>query len=93
MSSFVIASYLYTPTGLRQTPCRYVATLRTHGTLNQVSFRLEQRGESTGMLQVNEVINLAQQPEYAPVVDDFCRKLKAFQQETSDLWLYKWEYE
>jgi N-sulfoglucosamine sulfohydrolase len=41
----------------------------------------------------NEVVNLAEQPEYASLVADFCRKLKAFQRETSDPWLHKWEYE
>jgi N-sulfoglucosamine sulfohydrolase len=41
----------------------------------------------------DEVVNLAQQAEYASLVDDFCHKLKEFQRETSDPWLHKWEYE
>ena len=41
----------------------------------------------------DELVNLAQQAEYASLVDDFCHKLKKFQRETSDPWLHKWEYE
>lgn len=41
----------------------------------------------------DEINNLADQSEYASLVDDFCTKLKAFQRETKDPWLHKWEYE
>jgi len=41
----------------------------------------------------DEITNLAEMPEHAPLVDEFCQKLKAFQQETKDPWLHKWEYE
>ena len=41
----------------------------------------------------DEITNLAEMPEHAPLVDEFCQKLKAFQQETKDPWLHKWDYE
>ena len=41
----------------------------------------------------DELANLAEEPEYAPLVDRFCMKLRVFQQETNDPWLHKWEYE
>jgi N-sulfoglucosamine sulfohydrolase len=41
----------------------------------------------------NETENLAGQPEHAELVKTFCEKLKTFQEETSDPWLHKWEYE
>jgi len=40
-----------------------------------------------------EVVNLAEKPECAELVADFCAKLRAFQEETNDPWLHKWEYE
>ena len=40
-----------------------------------------------------EVANLAEQAEYKPLVDRFCIRLKAFQEETKDPWIHKWEYE
>lgn len=40
-----------------------------------------------------ETNNLAYQPEYAPFVEEFCRKIKDFQRRTNDPWLHKWEYE
>jgi N-sulfoglucosamine sulfohydrolase len=41
----------------------------------------------------DELINLAAKPEFADMVDGFCRKLQQFQRETKDPWLHKWEYE
>ena len=40
-----------------------------------------------------ETVNLANEPEHAALVDEFCKKLQAFQRETKDPWLHKWEYE
>lgn len=41
----------------------------------------------------NEVVNLAEKEDYASLVEEFCQKLKAFQEKTKDPWLHKWEYE
>ena len=41
----------------------------------------------------DEIENLAERPEYAEMVEGFCNKLRAFQQETEDPWLHKWVYE
>lgn len=41
----------------------------------------------------DEVINLADQPQYAAMVAGFCDRLKSFQCDTNDPWLHKWEYE
>ena len=41
----------------------------------------------------NETTNLADHPAHAARVAGFCDKLKAFQQQTQDPWLHKWEYE
>jgi len=41
----------------------------------------------------NEVVNLAQEPQYAEMTQAFVEKLKAFQKETKDPWLHKWKYE
>jgi N-sulfoglucosamine sulfohydrolase len=41
----------------------------------------------------DEVVNLADRPEYAELVDGFCEKLKTFQRDTRDPWLHKWIYE
>jgi N-sulfoglucosamine sulfohydrolase len=41
----------------------------------------------------DELVNLAVKPEFAGMVDEFCRKLQQFQRETKDPWLHKWEYE
>jgi len=41
----------------------------------------------------NEVNNLADAPEHAQLVEQFIGKLKAFQADTNDPWLHKWEYE
>ncbi len=40
-----------------------------------------------------ETVNLADRPGYAEMVEAFSAKLRAFQQETKDPWLHKWEYE
>ncbi len=37
--------------------------------------------------------HLAALPDYADRVDAFCHSLRAFQQQTGDPWLHKWEYE
>jgi N-sulfoglucosamine sulfohydrolase len=41
----------------------------------------------------NETVNLADRPEHAARVESYCEKLRAFQQETHDPWVHKWEYE
>jgi len=41
----------------------------------------------------DEVVNLAERPEYAGMVRDFAGKLKKFEKETNDPWYHKWEYE
>jgi N-sulfoglucosamine sulfohydrolase len=41
----------------------------------------------------DEVVNLAQEPEYAYQVATLCASLKKFQQDTGDPWIHKWEYE
>ncbi|MBK1876103.1 sulfatase family protein [Pelagicoccus mobilis] len=41
----------------------------------------------------DEIDNLAGKTEYAEMVEAYCEKLKAFQKETKDPWLHKWEYE
>jgi len=41
----------------------------------------------------HEINNLSENSEYTSLVDDFCRKLQAFQRDTNDPWLHKWEYE
>jgi N-sulfoglucosamine sulfohydrolase len=41
----------------------------------------------------DEVVNLAERPEYAELVEAFCAKLRRFQEQTSDPWLHKWIYE
>ncbi|MBM3501893.1 MAG: heparan N-sulfatase, partial [Armatimonadetes bacterium] len=41
----------------------------------------------------HELHNLADAPEQAARVEQLCRKLQAFQRETGDPWLHKWEYE
>jgi len=41
----------------------------------------------------HELNNLAAAPEYADLVEQFCGKLKAFQQQTQDPWITKWTYE
>jgi N-sulfoglucosamine sulfohydrolase len=40
-----------------------------------------------------EVHNLATRPDQAPLVERFCRQLRAFQEQTQDPWIHKWEYE
>lgn len=40
-----------------------------------------------------EVRNLADRPEHAALVQDFCDKLKRFQQQTKDPWIVKWTHE
>jgi len=40
-----------------------------------------------------ELENLADRPEYAALVAEFCGKLRAFQERTDDPWIHKWEYE
>ncbi|HGJ64273.1 TPA: DUF4976 domain-containing protein [bacterium] len=41
----------------------------------------------------HEINNLADKQEYKLLVNEFCRKIKTFQQKTNDPWLHKWEYE
>jgi len=41
----------------------------------------------------DEAVNLAEESEYASLVEEFCRKLQKFQRETNDPWIHKWEYE
>ena len=41
----------------------------------------------------DEINNLAGQPEHAKLLTELQRELKAFQRETRDPWLLKWEYE
>ncbi|QDU91473.1 Arylsulfatase [Pirellulimonas nuda] len=40
-----------------------------------------------------EAKNLAEDPSYKPELDRLKQKLKAFQQETDDPWIMKWDYE
>jgi N-sulfoglucosamine sulfohydrolase len=40
-----------------------------------------------------ESVNLAGDPEYKELVEDFCEDLREFQRQTDDPWLHKWEYE
>lgn len=40
-----------------------------------------------------EVANLADDPGHRDVLDDLKKRLKAFQERTSDPWIVKWEYE
>jgi N-sulfoglucosamine sulfohydrolase len=41
----------------------------------------------------DEVVNLADRPEYAALIETFCEKVKRFQSDTKDPWLHKWIYE
>ncbi len=41
----------------------------------------------------NEIENLADKPEYADLVGEFCEKMKSFQKRTSDPWIVKWVHE
>ena len=41
----------------------------------------------------DEVVNLAEDPQYSAMVDRFIAQLKQFQQETDDPWYHKWTYE
>jgi len=41
----------------------------------------------------DEVKNLADDPDYAKILDELKGKLKAFQERTKDPWILKWEYE
>lgn len=41
----------------------------------------------------DEAVNLAEDPNYAAVLKEYQDKLKAFQKETDDPWIMKWEYE
>lgn len=40
-----------------------------------------------------EIDNLAEEPEYAELVEEFCGKIKDFQKATGDPWIHKWTYE
>lgn len=40
-----------------------------------------------------ENVNLATNPEYAPVLERMKRKLNGYQKNTNDPWISKWEYE
>ena len=40
-----------------------------------------------------EKYNLAADPAYAQVLEEYIAKMKAFQQETDDPWIMKWDYE
>ena len=41
----------------------------------------------------NETVNLALDPNYKEILGGLQRKVHAFQQQTKDPWVYKWEYE
>jgi len=41
----------------------------------------------------DEIVNLADNLQYADLVEEFCAKIKRFQQETQDPWEHKWIYE
>ena len=41
----------------------------------------------------DEVTNLAEKPEFAAVLDDLKKRLRAFQERTKDPWVRKWRYE
>ena len=41
----------------------------------------------------HELHNLADQPEYASMLDDFKKRTRDYQVRTQDPWLHKWEYE
>ena len=41
----------------------------------------------------DEVVNLADDPAHADVLDELKRKLRAFQERTKDPWILKWDYE
>jgi N-sulfoglucosamine sulfohydrolase len=41
----------------------------------------------------DEVVNLAERPEYAELVGEFCAKIRQFQEDTQDPWIHKWIYE
>ena len=41
----------------------------------------------------DEAVNLIDSPKYAEVIEDLKSQLKAFQKETKDPWLLKWNYE
>lgn len=41
----------------------------------------------------HEIHNLANQAQYASLLNDYKAKLKAFQKRTADPWISKWEYE
>ena len=40
-----------------------------------------------------ESINLAGDPDYASVLEDMKKRLKALQRDTGDPWALKWKYE
>jgi N-sulfoglucosamine sulfohydrolase len=40
-----------------------------------------------------EAVDLAEDPEYANILEELKEKLKSFQRRTSDPWLLKWQYE
>jgi len=40
-----------------------------------------------------ERVNLAFDQEHAGLVEEFCARIRAFQEKTRDPWLHKWEYE
>ncbi len=41
----------------------------------------------------DESVNLASNPEYAPVLEKYQQKLRAFQEKMKDPWIMKWNYE
>jgi len=41
----------------------------------------------------HEIHNLADRPEYAGLVAEFCERLRTFQERTDDPWIVKWEHE
>ncbi len=41
----------------------------------------------------NESENLAENPEFAEILEEYKAKLKAFQKEMGDPWIMKWNYE
>ena len=41
----------------------------------------------------DEVVNLAERPEYAELAGESCAKIRQFQEDAQDPWIHKWVYE
>lgn len=68
--------------------------LRTFGKREISAYLQRPRFELYDLQQdPDELMNLADRPDYRALVDQFCDKLRAFQQATDDPWVVKWEYE